>query len=211
MSGHLGMFCHLFSPINLAGVSLVLWTMLTCLPSTGDHALCRGGQRQRIPSEWKKNSRQEDSVGNRWRLSTWPLFTNTLPTRNFIMNWCGSFYKGLGIWLDVIYVLQLKIQTIVSSPSWGISWSGKLLLNPLRDWNVSLLLLLLVDLHTMAKLMKGWYQCLNQMSPVNMFMYDNDTLTISSMKGIYFLNADSSRSFPAHAVPTTANNYGCWY
>lgn len=36
-----------------------------CLHSTGDHALCRGGQRQRISSQWKTNSGEEDSVGNR--------------------------------------------------------------------------------------------------------------------------------------------------
>lgn len=48
---------------------------------------------------------------------------------NLIMNSFERHYKGLGIWFGVIYVLQLRIPTIVSSPSWGISWSGKLLLN----------------------------------------------------------------------------------
>lgn len=58
-------FVTLFLLINLVRLSLVRGTMLKCLHSTGDHALCRGGQRQRISSQWKTNSGEEDSVGNR--------------------------------------------------------------------------------------------------------------------------------------------------
>lgn len=55
----------LFATLNRVEMSL----------SIGGDALCCGGQRQRISSEWQTSSGEEDSVGDCRRWVIWPVFS----------------------------------------------------------------------------------------------------------------------------------------
>lgn len=116
MSGQRGLFCYLFPLINLVRLSSAHWTMLKCPRSTGDDALCRGGQRQRIPSEWKASSGEEDTMGNRWRWVMWPLFSKTVLPRNTFMILC--------MWDITFDCVRLICCSWKSQPLWVCSAEG---------------------------------------------------------------------------------------
>lgn len=73
--GHVVYLFHLIKPcaalfgtLNRVEMSL----------SIGGDALCRGGQRQRISSEWQTSSGEEDSMGNRRRWVIWPFLISNI-------------------------------------------------------------------------------------------------------------------------------------